>query len=155
MVVEDVVIARGYWRAPLRYLSFVTVPCLRYVKQFPLSPELFTRVYKTVVYFLIFFGKPLGVCNQVKTQFSQSWYVILLYKYWDLLTEWQWWKNRSGFSHSQSATQTVNFLSRKNIVRGVWLDERCFFTCEKWSWGKPPHFWRENWRAVFSFLRCW
>lgn len=81
MVVEDVVIARGYWRAPLRYLSFVTVSCLRYVKQFPLSPELFIRVYKTVVYFLIFFGKPLGVCHQVKTQFSQSWYVILLYKY--------------------------------------------------------------------------
>lgn len=46
-----------------------------------LSPELFIRVYKTVVYFVMFFGKPLGVSNQVKTQFSQSWYVILLYKY--------------------------------------------------------------------------
>ena len=28
---------------------------------------------------------------------------------------WQWWKNRSIFSHSQSATRTMN----------VWLDERC------------------------------
>ena len=96
--------------AVLRYLSFVTISSLRYVKQFSLSPELFIRVYKTVVYFVMFFGKPLGVSNQVKTQFSQSWYVILLYKYWDLLTKWQWWKNRSVFSHSQSARRTVNFL---------------------------------------------
>lgn len=66
--------------AALRYLSFVTVSSLRYVEQFSLSPELFIRVYKTVVNVLIFFGKPLGVCNQVKIQFSQSWYVILLYK---------------------------------------------------------------------------
>jgi len=46
--------------AALRYLSFVTVSSLRYVEQFSLSPELFIRVYKTAVYFLIFFGKPLG-----------------------------------------------------------------------------------------------
>ena len=46
--------------ATLRYLSFVTISSLRYVKQFSLSPEPSIRVYKTVVYFVIFFGKPLG-----------------------------------------------------------------------------------------------
>ena len=39
----------------------------------------------------------------------------------------------------------------RNIVRSVWLDERCFFTSEKLSYGKPPHFWRENWQADFNF----
>ena len=39
---------------------------------------------------------------------------------------WKWWKNRSVFSRSQSATRTMKFHYWKNIVRGVWLDERCF-----------------------------
>ena len=39
---------------------------------------------------------------------------------------WQWWKNRSVFSRSQSATRTMKFHKGKMIVRGVWLDERCF-----------------------------
>ena len=39
---------------------------------------------------------------------------------------WQWWKNRSVFSRSQSWTRTMKFHWWKIIVRGLWLDERCF-----------------------------
>ena len=37
----------------------------------------------------------------------------------------------------------------KTIVRGVWLDERWFYTSKKWSYGKLRHPWRENWQAAF------
>ena len=65
---------------------------------------------------------------------------------------WQWWK--IVFSRSQSATRTMKFHWWKIIVRGVWLDDRCFFTNEKWSYSKPRHPWRENWQAALLFLRC-
>ena len=39
---------------------------------------------------------------------------------------WQWWKNRFVFSRSQSAMRTMKFHQWKIIVRGVWLEGRCF-----------------------------
>ena len=39
---------------------------------------------------------------------------------------WHWWKNPSAFIRSQSATRTMKLHQWKIIIRGVWLDERCF-----------------------------
>ena len=84
----------------------------------------------------------------------------LLYKYWDLFVKTTLRNSRTEFCHSPSATWTMKFHKWNNIVRAVWLDERCFFTSENDRTGKfvrfPPQiFWRETYFNLKIKMAAW
>ena len=77
---------------------------------------------------------------------------------------WQWWKNSSVFSHSQSETGMMKWHWWKIIVRGIWLDKQCFSLVKDdrteshvilgVKTGKPPFYFKDCGRRFSWQFYC-